>query len=87
MHIDFGEMASILLSVKNFWISATGGILYSFYGCKDHTPNRTKGEEIMLDDFIRRMIQAVIESFPIDEAKKADILRSIVGREKIEEDQ
>ena len=41
----------------------------------------------MLDDFIRRMIQAVIESFPIDEAKKADILRSIVGREKIEEDQ
>lgn len=41
----------------------------------------------MLDDFIRRMIQAVIESFPIDKAKKADILRSIVGREKIEEDQ
>ena len=41
----------------------------------------------MLDDFIRRMIQAVIESVPIDEAKQADILRSIVGREKIEEDQ
>ena len=41
----------------------------------------------MPDDFIRRMIRAVIESFPIDEAKKADMLRSIVDPEKIEEDQ
>ena len=40
----------------------------------------------MLDDFIRHMIQAVIESFPIDEVKK-DMLRSIVDQEKIEEDQ
>ena len=40
----------------------------------------------MLDDFIRRMIQAVIESFPIDESKK-DMLRCIVDQEKIEEDQ
>lgn len=58
-----------------------------FYGCKDHTPDRTKGEDIMPDDLIRRMIQAVIESFPIDETKKADMLRSIVDPEKIEEDQ
>ena len=58
-----------------------------FYGCKDHTPNRMKGEDIMPDDLIRRMIQAVIESFPIDETKKADMLRSIVDPEKIEEDQ
>ena len=35
----------------------------------------------MPDDFIRRMIQAGIESFPIDEAKKEDMLWSIVGRE------
>lgn len=41
----------------------------------------------MPDDFIKRMIQATIESFSIDEAKKADILRSIVDQEKIEEDQ
>ena len=41
----------------------------------------------MLDDFIRRMIQAVIESFPIDETKKKDMLRSILGQEKIGEDQ
>ena len=41
----------------------------------------------MPDDYIRRMLRAVIESFSIDEAKKADILRSIVGQEKIEEDQ
>ena len=41
----------------------------------------------MLDDFIRRMIQAVIESLPIDEAKKADILRSIVCPKEKEEDQ
>ena len=58
-----------------------------FYGCKDHTPNRMKGEDIMSDDLIRCMIQAVIESFPIDETKKADMLRSIVDPEKIEEDQ
>ena len=41
----------------------------------------------MPDDFIRRMIQAAIESFPIDEAKKADMLRSIVGQKNIEEEQ
>ena len=41
----------------------------------------------MLDDLIRRMIQAVIESFPIDEAKKADMLRNIVSQERKEEDQ
>ena len=41
----------------------------------------------MPDDFIRRMIRAVIESFPIDEAKKADMLRSIVGQKEKEEDQ
>ena len=41
----------------------------------------------MPDDFIRRMIRAIIESFPIDEAKKADILRSIVRQKKTEEEQ
>lgn len=66
--------------------SATIDTSYSFYGCKDHTPNRTKGERIMSDDFIRRMIQAVIESFPINEAKKTDILQSIVGPKEKEED-
>lgn len=40
----------------------------------------------MPDDFIRRMIQAAIELFPIDEAKKEGMLRRIVGQEKIEED-
>lgn len=72
---------------KKFRISATGDTCYSFYECKDHTPDRTKGEAIMPDNFIRRMLQAVIESFPIDETKKADILRSIVGQEKTKEDQ
>ena len=41
----------------------------------------------MPDDFIRRMIRAVIESFPIDEAKKSDMLQRIVGQKKKEEDQ
>ena len=40
----------------------------------------------MLDDFIKRMIRAVIESFPIDEAKKADMLRRIVDPKEKEED-
>ena len=40
----------------------------------------------MLDDFIRRMIRAVIESFPIDEAKKADMLRRIEDPKEKEED-
>ena len=40
----------------------------------------------MPDDFIRRMIRAVIESFPIDEAKKAVMLQSIVGQKEKEED-
>lgn len=38
------------------------------------------GENIMPDDFIRRMIRAVVESFPIDETKKEDMLWSIAGR-------
>ena len=49
--------------------------------------NRMKGEGIMPYDFIRRMFRAVIESFPIDEAKKADMLRRIADMEGMEEDQ
>ena len=41
----------------------------------------------MPDDLIRRMLRAAIESFPIDEEKKADMLRIIVDREKTKEDQ
>lgn len=41
----------------------------------------------MLDDFIRRVIQAAIESLPIDEEKKADLLQSIVDQDETEEDQ
>ncbi len=41
----------------------------------------------MPDDFIRRMIRAVIQSFPIDDEKKTDMLRSIMGKKKKEEDQ
>lgn len=41
----------------------------------------------MLDHFIRRLLQAVIESFPIDEAKKEDMLRSIVDPKNKKEDQ
>lgn len=41
----------------------------------------------MLDDFIRRILQAVIESFPIDGEKKADMLRSIMSQKKTREEQ
>lgn len=34
----------------------------------------------MSDDFIRRLIRTVMESFRIDGAKKAKILHSIVGQ-------
>lgn len=40
----------------------------------------------MLEDFIRRMIQAAVELFPIDGEKKADILLKIVGKKTKEED-
>ncbi len=49
--------------------------------------NRIKGEEIMLDDFIRRMLRALIESSPTDEMKKADMRRRIADIKGIEEDQ
>lgn len=39
-----------------------------------------------MEDFLRRVIQAVIESFPINETKKADILRNILGKKNTEED-
>ena len=42
---------------------------------------------MMLDEFIRRMIQAAVELFPIDGEKKADMLQKIVGQKKKEEDQ
>ena len=41
----------------------------------------------MLEDFIRGIIRAVIESFPINEAKKEDMLQSIVDQKKKEEEQ
>lgn len=41
----------------------------------------------MLDHFIRRLLQAVIESFPIDKAKKTDMLRSIKDQKERTEDQ
>lgn len=41
----------------------------------------------MPDDFIRRMVRMVIRSFPIDEAKKTDILRKIMNKKEKEEDQ
>lgn len=41
----------------------------------------------MLDDLIRRMIQAAVELFPIDGAKKADMLQRIVDQKKKEEDE
>jgi hypothetical protein len=66
---------------KIFGISATSDIPYSFYGCKEYTTDKRKGDEIMLDDFIRLLLRALIESFPIDETEKADILRSIAGQE------
>lgn len=39
-----------------------------------------------MEDFLRRVIQAVIESFLIDETKKADILRNILGPKSTKED-
>ncbi len=36
----------------------------------------------MSDGFIRQVIQAVIESFPIDRAKKTDMLRRITDPKK-----
>ena len=72
---------------KIFEISATNSPLCSFYGYEDHTMNRMKGQETMLDDFIGRMLRAVIESSPTDEMKKADMLRRIADMEGIEEDQ
>jgi len=36
----------------------------------------------MPDDFIKHMVQTVIESFPIDEAKKADMLQNIVDKKE-----
>ena len=41
----------------------------------------------MLEDFIRRVIRAVIESFPIDGKKKEDMLQRIAAPKKTEEDQ
>lgn len=33
-----------------------------------------------MDDFIRRIIKAAIESFPINEKKKSELLRSLAGQ-------
>ncbi len=75
------------MKIKKFGIYATGYVLCSFYGCKDHTLNRTKGAEKMSDGFIRRVIQLVMESFPIDRGKKRDMLRRITGLKKKKEEQ
>ena len=78
---------NFLYVLKIFEISATNSSLCSFYRCEDHVMNRIKGEEIMLDDFIRRMLRALIESSPTDEMKKADMRRGIADIKGIEEDQ
>lgn len=41
----------------------------------------------MPDDFIRRTVRAVIESFPINREKKTDLLQNIMSQKKIGEDQ
>ncbi len=41
----------------------------------------------MPEDFIRCMIRAAIELFPIDKEKKEDVLQSIVTQKKTEEEQ
>lgn len=41
----------------------------------------------MPDDFIRLIVRAVIESFPIDGEKKTDLLQNIMSHKRIEEDQ
>lgn len=81
----YGHIFLSIIKIRG--ISATNSIFYSFYRYQGHTLNRTKGEAIMPDDLIRRMLRAAIESFPIDEEKKTDMLQSIAGQEKTEEDQ
>ena len=34
----------------------------------------------MLENLIKRIIVAAIESFPINEAKKTELLRTIIGK-------
>ena len=46
-------------------------------------PNRAKGERIMPDAFIRHLLKAAIESFPINKAKKEVLLQSIISQKKM----
>ena len=41
-----------------------------------------KGLVTMLEKIIKRLIVAAIESFPINEAKKAELLRNIIKNNK-----
>lgn len=44
------------------------------------------GEAFMIDKIIKRAIRAAIESFPIDEEKKMEILRIMLGEKMMEEE-
>ena len=41
-----------------------------------------KGLVTMLEKIIKRLIVAAIESFPINEAKKAELLRNIIKKQQ-----
>lgn len=54
---------------------------HSLHGCQE--PERQEityeTEEAELEQMIRRIIRAAVESFPIDRTKKADILQRLIG--------
>lgn len=48
--------------------------------------NKTKGAENVLNKVIKRIVRAAIESFPIDEGKKAELLQRIIKEREGERD-
>ncbi len=52
---------------------------------KKRKPNGAKGGAVKLEDWIWRVIRAALESFPIDETKKEDLLQKIIDEETAKE--
>lgn len=79
----YGSIAVIHKKIVNFFkLMQPTSIFIRYINIK---AIQTKGAEVMIDRIIQRIIQAAIESFPINRKKKDEILQHMINKKANEE--
>ena len=80
--IDFSYGSDPSLAARKIFINlATTPPPHSFHGCGGPQPCRKK--EAGMNKIIQRIIKTAIESFPINERKKAEGLQNIIRKKRM----